>query len=286
MEPVPHSYLFVPGNRPDRFAKACAAGADAVIVDLEDAVPPAEKAAAREAVAGWLDPSHPVLLRVNSAVTEWFAADAAVCGKPGVAAVLLPKTEDAGHVRRLQELAGARVGILPMIETACGFSNAREIAREPSAVRLVFGALDFQLDLGILGDTDELLYFRSHLVLVSRLAAVAPRMARPTSVEPVKAILSTSECFTSASPVVPSPVTMLTTPAGRPASWQSSENASAVSGVNSAGLRTTVLPVASAGAIFQASMSRGKFQGMIWPTTPQGSYSGNSCASSCAQPAW
>ena len=174
MEPVPHSYLFVPGNRPDRFAKACAAGADAVIVDLEDAVPPAEKAAARQTVAGWLNPVHPVLLRINSAVTEWFAMDAALCGKPGVAAVLLPKTEGPGDVLRLEELAGRRLPVLPMIETASGFSKALEIAREPSAVRLVFGSLDFQLDLGIHGDTDELLYFRSQLVLVSRLAGIAP----------------------------------------------------------------------------------------------------------------
>jgi citrate lyase subunit beta/citryl-CoA lyase len=174
MEPVLHSYLFVPGNRPDRFAKACAAGADAVIIDLEDAVPPAEKAAARQAVAGWLDPAHPVLLRVNSAVTEWFALDAALCRQPGVAAVLLPKTEEPGHVDRLHEIAGGTLPVLPMIETAGGFSNALEIARERSAVRLVFGALDFQLDLGIQGDTDELLYFRSQLVFVSRLAGIVP----------------------------------------------------------------------------------------------------------------
>ena len=174
MEPVPHSYLFVPGNRPDRFAKACAAGADRVIIDLEDAVPPPEKAAARKAVAAWLDPVHPVLVRVNSAVTEWFAADAALCRQPGVDAVLLPKTEEPRHVDRLHEIAGGTLPVLPMIETAGGFSNALEIARERSAIRLVFGALDFQLDLGIQGDIDELLYFRSQLVLVSRLAAIAP----------------------------------------------------------------------------------------------------------------
>ena len=93
------------------------------------------------------------------------------------------------------------------------------------------------------------------------LDAVALRMARPTSVEPVNAILSTSGCLTSASPVEPSPVTMLTTPGGSPISEQISAKASAVSGVNSAGLSTTVLPVASAGAIFQASISSGKFHG-------------------------
>ena len=95
-------------------------------------------------------------------------------------------------------------------------------------------------------------------------------MMRPTSVEPVKAILSTSGWSTSAAPVAPSPVTMLTTPGGRPTSWQSSAKASAVSDVYSAGFSTTVLPAASAGAIFQASISSGKFHGMIWPTTPTG----------------
>ncbi len=102
------------------------------------------------------------------------------------------------------------------------------------------------------------------------LPAVASRMMRPTSVEPVKAILSTSGWPTSAAPVRPSPVRMLTTPGGSPTSWHSSAKASAVSGVNSAGLSTTVLPQASAGATFQASISSGKFQGMTWPTTPTG----------------
>ncbi len=76
--------------------------------------------------------------------------------------------------------------------------------------------------------------------------------------------------MTISSPVRPSPVTMLTTPGGRPTSRQISAKAKAVSGVNSAGLSTTVLPMARAGAIFQASISRGKFQGMICPTTPTG----------------
>ena len=118
------------------------------------------------------------------------------------------------------------------------------------------------------------------------LPAVAVRMIRPTSVEPVKAILSTSGWFTRAAPVRPSPVMMFTTPGGRPASRQISPNSSAVSGVYSAGLSTSVFPIASAGAIFHESMSSGKFQGMIWPTTPTGPYPGNSASRSCAQPAW
>ena len=100
--------------------------------------------------------------------------------------------------------------------------------------------------------------------------ATALAMARPTSVEPVNATLSTSGWATIARPVSPAPVTMLTTPAGRSACWQISANSSAVSGVVSAGLSTTVLPHASAGAIFHASMSSGKFHGMTWPATPSG----------------
>ncbi len=100
--------------------------------------------------------------------------------------------------------------------------------------------------------------------------ATARAISRPTSVEPVNATLSTSPCSTSACPVPPAPVTMLTTPGGRSACWQISAKASAVSGVVSAGLSTTVLPQASAGAIFQASISSGKFHGMTWAATPSG----------------
>ena len=109
----------------------------------------------------------------------------------------------------------------------------------------------------------------------------------PTSVEPVKAILSTSSLSTSAAPVRPSPVTMLTTPAGSSAWRSTSQKRSAVSGVVSAGLSTTVLPQASAGATFQASMRSGKFQGMIWPATPtgRGRRFGNAYSSLSAQPA-
>jgi len=174
MEPFVRSYLFVPGNRPDRFAKACAAGAGAVIIDLEDAVPAGEKIAARDAVAKWLDPKHPVVIRINGAQTDWFPGDVALCRMPGVAAVMLPKTEGVEHLRRVEELLDGRATLLPLIETARGFFHALDIARDPSVQRLVFGALDFQLDLGIQGDTDELLYFRSQLVLLSRLAGIAP----------------------------------------------------------------------------------------------------------------
>jgi citrate lyase subunit beta/citryl-CoA lyase len=165
---VPRSYLFVPGNRPERFSKACLAGADAVIIDLEDAVPPSEKSAARSSVAAWVSPAQPVLIRINSADTEWFHDDLELGKLPGVCGIVLPKAE------RVEDLllAGKSTTVIPLIETAAGFANAGELARTPRVQRLMFGSIDFQLDLGIEGEEDALLYFRSKLVLLSRLAAI------------------------------------------------------------------------------------------------------------------
>jgi citrate lyase subunit beta/citryl-CoA lyase len=171
---APRSYLFVPGNRPDRYAKAIAAGADAVIVDLEDAVPPSEKPAARASLAAWLSPEHPVLIRVNGSESQWFREDLALCKAPGVAGILFPKAESMEDIRILAQHSGAATPILPLIETAHGLWNAHALAHGPKVQRFIFGSIDFQLDLGIQGEEEELLYFRSQLVLVSRVASLEP----------------------------------------------------------------------------------------------------------------
>ena len=89
------AWLFVPGHRPDRFDKALAAGADRVIIDLEDAVAPGDKAGARAALANWLAAtSARVAVRLNAADTPWFADDLALVDMPAVGAVVLPKAED------------------------------------------------------------------------------------------------------------------------------------------------------------------------------------------------
>jgi citrate lyase subunit beta/citryl-CoA lyase len=178
MQPIARSYLFVPGNRPDRFQKALNAGAHAVIVDLEDGVRPDEKKSARQSVARWLDPSRPVVVRVNAPGTEWFEEDLELCAKPGVAALMLAKAESAGQVL---DVAKRSKAVLPQIETARGFSSARDIAGCAGVQRLVFGPLDFQADLGIDGDKEELLFFRSQLVLISRLAGIQPPVEGPTT---------------------------------------------------------------------------------------------------------
>jgi citrate lyase subunit beta/citryl-CoA lyase len=170
----PRSYLFVPGNRPLRFPKGLGAGADAVILDLEDAVPPPEKAEARAAVEAWLSPAHPVLIRVNGAGTEWHKDDIALCQRPGVAGIVLPKSEDARAVRHVAEMLGGMIGISALIETALGFKNMASLAETNLVQRFLFGSIDFQFDLGIRGDDEELLYFRSQLVLISRLFGLPP----------------------------------------------------------------------------------------------------------------
>ena len=169
---LPRSYLFVPADRPERIAKALASGADAVIVDLEDAVAPAAKAAARAGLAAVLQSTGaPVLLRINGADSEWFAADLAVCGLARVAGVVVAKAEDVAVLARVADAAPGRF-VLPLVETALGFDAVRTLARCPGVQRLVFGSIDFQLDLGIDGEGEELLLFRSQLVLASRLAGL------------------------------------------------------------------------------------------------------------------
>jgi len=168
----PRSYLFVPGNRPDRFAKACAAGADAVVVDLEDSVAARDKMTARTAVAAWLTPAQPVLVRINVANSEWFRDDLKLGGKPGIAGVLLPKAGNIDDIHIVAEHFGSESPILPQIETAQGFWNALAMARADGVQRLLFGSIDFQLDLGMAAEEEELLFFRSQIVLVSRLAGI------------------------------------------------------------------------------------------------------------------
>jgi citrate lyase subunit beta / citryl-CoA lyase len=166
------SMLFVPANRPDRFDKAVASGADAAIVDLEDSVPPSDKIHARNALASWLLPDRKVYVRINGTDTPWFRDDAELVQLPGVAGVVLPKAERIDEVFMIA-CVGAGVPVLPMIESAAGLNNAHIIAQARSVQCLVFGSIDFQLDLGMSADEEDLLPFRAQIVLASRAARIA-----------------------------------------------------------------------------------------------------------------
>lgn len=167
------SLLFVPGDRSDRFAKAASSGADLVVCDLEDAVAPGNKDAAREEVVRWLREGGTAAVRVNALDTPWYADDcAALAGLAGLAAVMVPKAEDS---QALGELAAGRGGapIIALVETALGLHHAHGLAAVPGVARLAFGAVDFALDTGCADDDVALLHARSSLVVASRAAGVA-----------------------------------------------------------------------------------------------------------------
>lgn len=167
------SLLFAPGDRPERFDKAAAAGADAVILDLEDAVLPEAKAAARQAVAGWLPSSKgPVIVRINGAGTPWFDDDLRMAREAGCSAIMVPKAEDPAVLAQARQQLGEATILFPLVETALGIENARNLAHVPGVARLVFGSVDFARDTGI-QDERGWLPMRVGLVLASRLAGLA-----------------------------------------------------------------------------------------------------------------
>lgn len=169
--------LFVPANRPERFDKALASGADAIIIDLEDAVPGAEKDTASHTLSIWLEsqPANSVLIRINGTGSPWFNQDVSLCRSPAVAAIVVPKANDPQALSELANLS--EKPLLPFIESALAFSLLNDIATASGVTRLLFGKLDFALDLGMdypppAGEPlDELafLYARSQLVMCSRV---------------------------------------------------------------------------------------------------------------------
>ncbi|HKS46474.1 MAG TPA: CoA ester lyase [Amycolatopsis sp.] len=161
--------LFVPGHRPDRFAKAMAAGADGVVLDLEDAVGPDDKPAARAAVAEWLaQHGTDVLVRINAPGTPWFDEDLELVAKHGCAA-MIPKAEDRGTLEGLELPL-----VIPLVETAAGVLKAAEICAARGVVRAAFGSVDLAGQLGVAPDDHlALTHARSALVLASASAGVA-----------------------------------------------------------------------------------------------------------------
>lgn len=172
------SPLFVPADRPERFAKASASGADAVIIDLEDAVAPASKEAAREMLAASL-PAAAVIIRVNAAGTPWHDGDIDLVHRLGAVGVMLPKAEDPAIVEGIAHRLRGRRHLIPLIETALGVHRAVEIAASHGVTQLAFGPADYGNDVGCGDEPEALLLARSTLVLASRLAGIAAPLDGP-----------------------------------------------------------------------------------------------------------
>lgn len=180
----PQTYLFVPGNRPERFAKALASGTDRIILDLEDAVAPGDKAAARAAIAQWMasagQASAKVLIRINDAATEWHAQDLALAHSVQAVCVMLPKCEAAAQVAAVLAELTSSATVLPLIETARGVLALPDIATAPGVDRLAFGALDYMADLDIPADSLALDVAASQIAVASRAAGLASPLAGVT----------------------------------------------------------------------------------------------------------
>jgi citrate lyase subunit beta/citryl-CoA lyase len=177
VKPPVRSYLYVPGDDGRRIEKAFASEADAVVLDLEDAVAPNRKEEARETVARFLEsePEKPVFVRVNAVGTEISATDIYVVAVRNLAGLRLPKTESVESVRlvaeTLEEL-GSEARIHCLIESALGLERAFEIATSHERVAgISLGEADLSADLGV-GDEAGLLYARSRIVSASRAAAL------------------------------------------------------------------------------------------------------------------
>lgn len=181
---APRTYLFVPGDRPERFQKALASGADAVVLDLEDAVLREAKDDAREAIGRFVSDATPemkarLVVRINDEASIWFAADLQMLRDNNADCVMLPKSERTTTIARVRAIC-PMINVLALIETAIGVLRAEAIAAAPGVQRLVFGTLDFALDLGLSGDPVGFDYAASRLALASRAAGLPPPVAGVT----------------------------------------------------------------------------------------------------------
>ncbi len=165
--------LFVPGDRPERFPKAVSAGAQSIILDLEDAVAADDKARARDCVVQHGIEAVPVIVRINPAGTPWFDDDLAMLRDARIAGVMIPKAADPDVVEVVA--GGARVGaIIPLVESAVGVGNLAALLGARSVLLAAFGSIDLAVDLGCDEAWEPLLGARSELVLRSRVAGIAP----------------------------------------------------------------------------------------------------------------
>ena len=174
------NFLFVPGTRPERFTKALNSGADAVIIDLEDAVAAQDKDSARNAIrTAWptftADEKKRLIIRTNAPGTQFYSADLILAQELSVVCLLIPKAESLDQINGAAQIL-PNTALIPMIETALGLDHLKEIASSNQVLRLALGNLDLQADLGMVCDAQEteLQTARYQMVLASRLARITP----------------------------------------------------------------------------------------------------------------
>lgn len=192
------SLLFVPGDRPDRFDKAAASGADAVILDLEDSVVPGRKGEARAAVAEWLSGARgcTAFVRVNPLTSGETAADLAAILPAIPDGLVLPKAEGAASIRALRELCGGTCPpILPIAtETAAAIFELGSYREEAQAlIGLTWGAEDLPAAIGASSSREEDGSYTAPFEIVRSLALFAAHAAGVAAIETVYPAISDTE---------------------------------------------------------------------------------------------
>ncbi|TPG36996.1 HpcH/HpaI aldolase/citrate lyase family protein [Mycolicibacterium hodleri] len=173
------SWLLVNGAQPDRFAPAANSRADIVVLDIEDAVAPKDKAAARDNVSNWLTSGNDDWVRVNGFGTRWWADDLDMLAHTSVGGVMLAMVESVDHVietaKRLPD-----VPIVALVETARGLERITEIAATKGTFRLAFGIGDFRRDTGFGDNPATLAYARSRFTIAAKAAHLPSAIDGPT----------------------------------------------------------------------------------------------------------
>jgi len=193
--------LFVPGNRPDRVDKAVNTEADAVIIDLEDAVALTEKESARPKVRAKVLEHHErkIIVRVNALGSKFLQGDLDEIVVKDLDCIMFPKVESADHIHEINErlleaerkqgLESGVISILPLIESAKAVQNVYQIVSETTdptrLFTVAFGAADYTLDMGIEISREgvELFYPRSRISVACRAAGVEPPLDTPFMVD-------------------------------------------------------------------------------------------------------
>lgn len=178
---IARSWLLVPATQPELFETARTSRADAVIIDVEDAVAANEKERARHETLEWLNAGHRAWVRINDASSDFWSEDcAAFSNASGLEGVMLAKSESRSHLSDTADRLPEGTRILALVETARGIEHVEEIAHSPSTFRIAFGTGDFRRDTAT-GDSEiALAYARSRLVIASRAARLPAPIDGPT----------------------------------------------------------------------------------------------------------
>jgi citrate lyase subunit beta/citryl-CoA lyase len=186
------SWLLVNGAHADRFQAAAHSRADIVVLDIEDAVAPKDKAAARDNVVRWLEAGNSDWVRVNGFGTPWWADDLSTLAKTSVGGVMLAMVESVDHVTETAKRL-PNVPIVALVETARGLERITEIASAKGTFRLAFGIGDFRRDTGFGDDPATLAYTRSRFTIAAKAAHLPSAIDGPTiGSNPLKLIEATA----------------------------------------------------------------------------------------------